>query len=159
MTTAVYAGSFDPLTYGHLDILKTGSEIFDKLIIAVAHNPEKKSFIPVNDRVNLIKECVLNLKNVEVSSFEGLTVDFAEKHNASVLLRGVRNEIDFHYENNLAQVNYSLNKNIKTIIVPAKPEHSFISSSCVRELASHKCNLSKYVPDNIAEYIKTLVSD
>lgn len=153
MKIAVYAGSFDPITLGHLDILKNGSEIFDKVLIAVARNPEKKGLLETEERVRLIKESTKDINNVEVFSFEGLTVDFAKEHNADFLIRGLRNSADFEYENDLAQINHKLNKDIQTVFLTAKPEHSFISSSAVRELLSHKCDLSDFVPKTAAEYL------
>ncbi len=153
MKTAVYAGSFDPITLGHTDILKTGTEIFDKVLIAVARNPEKNCLLTTEERVRLIKECTKNISNVEVFSFEGLTVDFAKEHNADFLIRGIRNSADFEYENNLAQINLKLNKNIQTIYLTSSPEYNCISSSAVRELILHKCSLSDFVPQEIAEYL------
>jgi len=153
MTTVIYAGSFDPFTYGHLDIVKSGSEIFEKLVIGVTYNIDKKGFIPIEDRVELIKEAVKSIPNVEVTSFNGLTVDFAKEKNASVLLRGLRNTTDFEYEKELAQVNEKLAGNIKTVFLMTKPEHSFVSSSAVRELYAYKSDLSEFVPKNIRKYL------
>ena len=153
MTTAVYAGSFDPVTKGHLDILRRSTEIFDKVIIAVANNPEKKCLLSVNERIELIKICTQKISGTEVFSFDGLTVDFAKKHNASVLIRGLRNTSDFEYENQLAQINMSLDGNIQTVFLISKQEYSFISSSCIRELISHKCDLSAFVPEEIKSFL------
>ena len=153
MTIAVYAGSFDPITYGHIDIIKRSSSIFDKVLIGVAHNPEKKCLFSPEERVELIKQCTKDIKGIEVYFFEGLTVDFAKKHNAAVLIRGVRNSADFEYENKLAQINSTLNKEIQTVFLYSKPEYSFISSSAVRELISHKCDLTDFIPQCIAEHL------
>ena len=154
MGIALYAGSFDPVTYGHLDIIKSGAEIFDKVIVAVAYNSEKQCFIPVSDRLELIKGCVKDFGNVEVSSYEGLTVDFARQNNVSVLLRGIRNAMDYEYEKELAVVNSKLNDGIKTVLLFAKPEHSCVSSSNVREIYNNNGNLSNFVPDNVIKYLK-----
>ena len=156
MVTAIYAGSFDPFTNGHLDILKSGTEIFDKIIIAVAYNPQKKSFIPIQDRVTLIQECVKDLKNVEVDSFGGLTVEYAQKHGAVVLLRGLRNAADYEYEVQMAQVNEALSKNIKTVFLNSKPEYSYVSSSAVREILLNNGDVSKMVPKPVCKYLKKL---
>ena len=149
MTIALYAGSFDPITFGHLDIIKQSSEIFEKIIIGVANNPDKKSFFPIKDRVKLIKECVKNIPNAEVHDYDGLTIDFAKKHGATVLVRGLRNSADFEYENQLAKINYDLANDIKTIFFVSKVENNYISSSAVRELISHNCDISKYVPEPV----------
>ena len=117
MTIAIYPGSFDPITNGHLDLLKSGSEIFDKVIIAVSYNVNKKGFLTVDERVNLIKESVTSFKNVEVDSFEGLTVEYAKKKGADVLLRGLRTSFDFEYELQLSQTNNALNPDLKTIFL------------------------------------------
>ena len=154
MKVAVYAGSFDPFTYGHLDILKRSAEIFDKVLVAIAYNPDKKCILNYEERVNVIKKCTKSLSNIEVYSFDGLTVDFAKKHKASVLIRGLRNSADFEYENQLAQINLSLNKNIQTFFMVSKPEYSFISSSAVRELILHKCDLKDFVPPEAAKYLR-----
>lgn len=154
MTIALYAGSFDPITLGHLDIIQQGSKIFEKVLIGVAFNPDKKGFLPVDKKVELIKECTKQFSNIEVYSFDGLTVDFAKKHNAAVLLRGIRNSADFEYENQLAQINSKINPNIKTVFLTSNPENNFISSSAVRELVSHKQPLTAFVPKPVEEYLR-----
>ena len=153
MKIAIYPGSFDPITNGHLDILKSGSEIFDKVIIAVSYNLNKKSFLSVSERVELIKNCTSNLPNVEVDSFDGLTVEYANKMGADILLRGLRTSFDFEYELQLSQANNALSKNLKTIFLITKPEFNFISSSMVREILLNKGNISEFVPRPVEEYL------
>ena len=153
MTIAIYPGSFDPITNGHLDILKSGSEIFDRVIIAVSYNVNKTGFLSVNERVELIKRSVAHLKNVEVDSFEGLTVEYAKKKNADVLLRGLRTSFDFEYELQLSQTNNALYHDLKTIFLITKPEFNFISSSMVREILANKGDISKFVPRAVNEYL------
>ena len=152
MVTALYAGSFDPITKGHLDIINQSSEIFKRVIIGVAYNPEKIGLIPVSDRVRLIKESVKDIPNCEVFSYNGLTVNFAKEHNAKVLIRGLRNSADFEYEEQLARINYDLVNDIKTVFMTSKPEYNYISSSAIRELLSHNCDISKYVPECVQKY-------
>lgn len=153
MTIAIYPGSFDPITNGHLDILKSGSEIFDKVIIAVSYNVNKTGFLTVNERVGLIKQSVAHLKNVEVDSFEGLTVEYAKKKGADVLLRGLRTSFDFEYELQLSQTNNALFNELKTVFLITKPEYNFISSSMVREILTNKGDISKFVPKEVCEYL------
>ena len=154
MVKVLYAGSFDPITSGHMDIIKQASEIFDTVIVGVAHNPAKKSFISKEKRVELIKECVKDLLNIEVFAYEGLTVDFAKSQNASLLIRGLRNSIDFEYEKQLSKINSDINTCIKTVFLISKPENSHISSSAVRELILHKQDISKYVPKPVEDFIR-----
>ena len=153
MTIAIYPGSFDPITNGHLDILKSGSEIFDKVIIAVSYNINKTGFLSVEERINLIRKSVLHLKNVEVDSFEGLTVEYAKKKNADVLLRGLRTSFDFEYELQLSQTNNALHENLKTVFLITKPEYNFISSSMVREILANNGDISKFVPTEVFKYL------
>ena len=153
MTIAIYPGSFDPITNGHIDILKSGAEIFDKVIIAVSYNVNKKGFLPIEERVQLIKESVKDIPNVEVDFFEGLTVEYAKKCGAEVLLRGLRTSFDFEYEMQLSQTNNVLYGNIKTVFLITKPEFNFISSSSVREILLNKGDISKFVPNAVYEYL------
>lgn len=156
MTIAIYPGSFDPITNGHIDILKSGAEIFDKVIIAVSYNINKKGFLPIDIRTKLIEESVKDIPNVEVDSFQGLTVEYAKKRNASVLLRGLRTSFDFEYEMQLSQTNSALYKDIKTVFLITKPEYNFISSSAVREILVNKGDISAFVPNAVSEYLKSL---
>ncbi len=153
MTIAIYPGSFDPITCGHIDILKSGAEIFDKVIIAVSYNINKEGFLPIDIRVKLIEEAVKDIPNVEVDKFEGLTVEYAKKRGASVLLRGLRTSFDFEYELQLSQTNHSLYNDIKTVFLITKPEFNFISSSCVREILLNRGDISKFVPESVCKYL------
>ena len=156
MKTAIYAGSFDPITNGHIDILKRGAEIFDKVIIAVSYNVDKKAFLPVETRVKLIEESISGITNVEVDYYAGLTVEYAKKRNASFLLRGLRTSKDFEYETQLCQMNYVLDRNIETIFIISKPEYSFISSSAVREIFMNNGDVSDIVPKPVNSYLKSI---
>ena len=153
---ALYPGSFDPITKGHLDVLIRASKMFDKVIIAVLNNKEKTPFISVQDRVDLIKKTVAaqGLDNVSVDSFEGLTVDFAKKVGAKFLIRGLRAVSDFEYEMQLSQTNASIASEIGTVFLTTRPKYNFISSSIIKELNSFGQDVSKFVPECVIEYLK-----
>ena len=155
MKIAVYPGSFDPVTKGHIDILKNGAEIFDKVIITVANNSEKNSFLSVAERVALIKESVKDLENVEVDSFDGLTIEYAKKVGAKVILRGLRAVSDFEYEMQLSQANSALSGDIKTIFLITKPKYNFISSRTIKEIFLNNGDISKFVPECVYEFLMT----
>ncbi len=154
MKIAIYPGSFDPITKGHLDVLKTGSEIFDKVIIAVSKNSSKKGFLTVEERVELIRASITDLPNVEVDSFDGLTVEYAKQKGATTLLRGLRAVSDFEYEMQLSQTNSALAKEITTIFLITKPKYNFISSSTIKDVATMGGDISKFVPEPVNEYLK-----
>lgn len=154
MKIAIYPGSFDPITKGHLDILKTGAGLFDKVIIAVAKNSEKKGFLSVEERVELIKQSVKDIENVEVDSFFGLTIEYAKKKNAEILIRGLRAVSDFEYELQLSQANSALCSDIKTVFLTTKPKYNFISSSTIKEIYINNGDISKFVPEPVYEFLK-----
>lgn len=151
---ALYPGSFDPITNGHLDVLERASAMFDEVVIAVLRHPEKKAFLTVEQRVELIKQATANMKNVTTASFDGLTVEYARQIGAKFLIRGLRTITDFEYEVQLCQTNQVIAPEIDTVFLPTKPKHNFISSSIVRELAKHKTDISKFVPKNVVEYLQ-----
>ncbi len=153
MKIAIYPGSFDPITKGHLDILKNASGIFDKVIIAVARNGEKKGFLSTEERVELIKKSIVGLDNVEVDAFEGLTIEYAKKRGAEILIRGLRAVSDFEYEMQLSQTNSALCDEIKTVFLTTKPKYNFISSSTIREILQNNGDISKFVPQAVNEYL------
>ena len=154
MKTAIYPGSFDPITKGHLDVLKRAADIFDKVIVVVSVNVNKKSFLSVEDRVQLIKQSCKDIPNVEVDSFDGLTIEYAKKRNANVLIRGLRAVSDFDYEMQLSQANSALCSDIHTVFLITKPKYNFISSGTVREIALMNGDISKFVPEPVAKYLE-----
>ena len=153
---ALYPGSFDPITNGHLDVLERASRLFDEVVIAVLNHPTKNPFLDVQTRVSLIKEAVNNFKNVKVDFFDGLTVDYARKIGAKFLIRGLRTITDFEYEVQLCQTNQVIAHEIDTVFLSTRPEHNFISSSIVRELSNHNTDISKFVPENVVEYLNKM---
>ena len=157
-TIALYPGSFDPITNGHLDVLERASRMFDRVVIAVLNNTNKKSFLPIQTRVDLIKETIKGMKNVTVDSFDGLTVEYAKKIGAKFLIRGLRTITDFEYEVQLSQTNQVIAPEIDTVFLSTKTEHNFISSSMVRELSNYNTDISKFVPKNVAEYLNSAVA-
>ncbi len=154
MKIAIYPGSFDPITKGHLDVLNTAAGIFDKVIIAVLKNTNKKGFLSVEDRVRLIKESVVELENVEVDSFNGLTVQYAKEKGANTLIRGLRAVSDFEFEMQLSQTNTALAPEIKTIFLTTRPKYNFISSSTVKEIYTMGGDISKFVPEPVYNFLK-----
>ena len=153
MKVAVYPGSFDPITNGHLEILKRALNIFDKVIMLVAVNPNKKSRFNAEDRVNMIKEAI-NDPRVEVDSYEGLTVEYAKKHNASHLIRGLRAVTDFEYEFSLASANDFIDSSVDTVFLMSKAEKSFINSSMIMELYQSGVDISALVPASLIKRLK-----
>ncbi len=151
---AIYPGSFDPITLGHLDVLRDGAKMFDKVIIAVAENSAKTGMFSVEKRKELIKESVKDIPNVEVDSFEGLTIEYAKKKGATILLRGLRAVSDFEYEMQLSQNNRALCEDIKTVFLITRPEYNFISSSAVKEILNNGGDVSKFVPSEIVGMLK-----
>ena len=148
---AVYPGSFDPITNGHLDILYRAAKIFDKVIILVCVNSQKKSRFSQDERVKMIKEAVSGMDNVEVDATEGLTVEYARKHNAKHLIRGLRAVTDFEYEFQMASANDFADHNIDTIFLMSKAEKSFINSSMIMELYENGVDVKELVPESVSK--------
>ena len=153
MRTAIYPGSFDPITNGHLDILNRALEIFDKVIVLVAVNPNKKSRFSVEERIAMIKEAVDNA-NVEVDSYEGLTVEYAKAHGAKHLIRGLRAVTDFEYEFQLATANDFIDSSIDSVFLMSKNDKSFINSSMIVELYRQGQDVSSLVPPSVVKRLK-----
>ena len=154
MKKAVYPGSFDPITNGHIDILKRALEIFDEVTILIAENPDKKSRFSVKERIEMIKEATKNLKGVKVDSTAGLTVSYAKKIGATHLIRGLRAVTDFEYEFSLAAANHYIDKSIDIVFFMANSESSFISSSMIDGLNSENVDISNLVPDSVLKMYK-----
>jgi pantetheine-phosphate adenylyltransferase len=152
---AVYPGSFDPISYGHLDVIKRASEIFDTLIVGVIENPDKKnSLFTIEERVELIKKVTRNLPRVEVRSFKVLLVDFLHNCGSEVIIKGLRAVSDFEYELQMAQMNNKLDSNIETLFMATSNEYSYLSSSSIKQVAMYGGNIKGLVPDEIIEDIE-----
>ncbi|MGK7898314.1 MAG: pantetheine-phosphate adenylyltransferase [Xenococcus sp. (in: cyanobacteria)] len=150
-TIAIYPGSFDPITLGHLDIITRGSKMFDSVVVAVLSNPGKQPLFTVEKRIAQIKQCTLNLPNVTVDSFAGLTVEYAKIKGAKILLRGLRVLSDFEKELQMAHTNKTLSADIETIFLATAKEYSFLSSSIVKEIAQFGGEISHLVPEDIVD--------
>lgn len=146
MVKAIYPGSFDPVTMGHMDIIRRSAAIVDELIIGVLVNNVKSPLFSIEERVAMIKDSVKNLKNVRVKSFDGMTVDFAEMNDAKIMIRGLRAVTDYENEMQLAQTNRSISEDIETLFLITSLEYAFLSSTIVKELAYYKQDVSKFVP-------------
>lgn len=153
MRIAVYPGSFDPVTNGHLDIIQRSSSIFDKVVVGVLNNASKNPLFTVDERVDMLKKVTEDIDNVEIDSFTGLLVDFAKSKNASVIIKGLRTVMDFEYEFQMALLNKALNPEYETMFLMTDSKYSYISSSMVKELAGFHGDLTGLVPAEIANKI------
>lgn len=151
---AIYPGSFDPVTNGHIDIIERAAKKFDKLIVAILNNPSKKSMFTVEERINLLKDVTRHLPNVEIDFFTGLLSDYVVKKNCFNIVRGLRAVSDFEYEMQMAIVNRKLNSKIETFFLVADNKYAFLSSSIVKELALLNGNFSCLVPKVVEEALK-----
>ena len=149
MTTAMYPGSFDPVTRGHLDIIKRASRMFDKLIVAVLNNSAKTPLFTVEQRVEMLRECCKDIPNVEIASFDGLTVNFAKAQGATVMVRGLRAVTDFENEMQLAHTNHALLPGIETVFLATSIKWSYLSSTIVKEAAHYRQDVSQFVTPNV----------
>lgn len=154
MAIAIYPGSFDPVTKGHLDIVKRASRISDKLIVAVLNNSAKRPLFTVEERVAMLRECCKDYPNVEVASFDGLTVNFAKQHHATVMVRGLRAVSDFESELQIAQTNHALMPGIDTVFFTTSLRWSYLSSTIVKEAARYHSDISKFVTPNVEAALK-----
>jgi pantetheine-phosphate adenylyltransferase len=151
---AIYPGSFDPITYGHMDIIRRGLEIFDQVVIAVAQNSEKNSLFSVAERVELIGRLFADNRRLEVDTFDGLLVDYVVSRKARVILRGLRAVSDFEYEFQLAQMNHSISHQIETLFMMTSTQFGYLSSSIVKEVASLGGDIDNFVPPLVAAQLR-----
>jgi len=156
MKTAIFPGTFDPITRGHTDLIERASHLFDTIIIAVAENPSKSPLLSLEQRIALVTEDTAYLPNISVQGFKGLLVDFAAQHNAQIIVRSLRSAADFEHELQLAHANQKLAPNIQTLFLPPNPEYAFISSSVVRDIARLGGDTSAFVHPNVSNTLKKL---
>ena len=149
MKRIIYPGTFDPIHNGHLDIAKRAAELFDELVLVVAINKEKKPLFNNDERIHLIEECTTDLKNVRVSSFNGLVVDYAKSENAVAIIRGLRHVSDFEFEFQMAMMNYNLNPMITSMFMMPDEKYIHLNSTVIKDVARLGGDISDYVPDNV----------
>ena len=154
MKRAVYPGSFDPVTFGHLDVIRRSSALVDELIVGVLNNNTKTPLFSVEERVKILLEVTKDISNVRVESFSGLSVDFVKNCNAGFLVRGLRAITDFEYELQMAQTNRIMNPEIDTIFLTTSLEYAYLSSSTVKEVAAYGGDISKFVPQVVVEHMR-----
>jgi len=158
MKIAVYPGSFDPITNGHLDIINRGAKVFDKVIVAVLVNVDKNYLFETDERVELIKKVTRNIENVEVRSFNGLLVNFLKECNTNIIIKGLRTTLDFEYELQMAFMNNELDSNIETVCMMSSSKNLHISSSCVKQVAKFGGNIEGLVPGEIVSDIVSRIN-
>ena len=159
MLRAIYPGSFDPVTNGHIDIIKRAAAISDELIVGVLQNKAKTPLFSVEERVIILREVTKSLKNVKIMTFEGLLIDFAAQMDAKVIVRGLRAITDFEYELQMSQTNRKLNADIETLFLTTSLEYSFLSSTTVKEVASFGGDISQFVPEFVAEKVTEKIKE
>ena len=156
---AIVPGSFDPITYGHIDIIKRSAQLFDEVIVAILVNPDKKYLFTLEEREEMINESIKDFNNVKVDSFSGLLVNYAKKVNSTVIVRGLRAVSDFEYEMQLTFMNKALDDNVETFYMMANKQYSFISSSIVKGVSGFGADLSKFVPKHVEEKLEKKVKE
>ena len=158
MLRAIYPGSFDPVTYGHMDIIIRSSKIVDELIVGVLCNKAKMPLFSVEERVKMLEEVTKDLKNVRIIPFDGLLVDFASRMEAGLIIRGLRAITDFEYELQMSQTNHKLEPNVETMFLTTSIEYSYLSSTTVKEIAAFGGDLSQFVPEAVAAGLRKKMS-
>jgi len=151
---AIYPGTFDPVTFGHIDLIERASKIFDKVIVAVAHNKSKGVLFSVEERVDMLEDAVKGMKNVTIDDFNGLVVDYVRRNGANVMIRGLRMLSDFEYEFQMALTNRKLAGDIETIFMMPHEDYSYISSKLIKEAASFGADLKNFIPKKVAGALK-----
>ncbi|MDP7530255.1 MAG: pantetheine-phosphate adenylyltransferase [Candidatus Scalindua sp.] len=154
MRRAVYPGTFDPVTYGHLDVIKRGSKIFDELVVAVGHNPLKDPLFTINERMDMISKNTKNISNIKVDCFKGMLIDYMKEMQTNVILRGIRTVSDFEYEFQRALTNRVLKTDIETVFIMTSQEYSFLNSSLIKEAVSLGGDISKFVPSDVEKLLQ-----
>lgn len=154
MKTAIYPGTFDPVTFGHLDVIERASSLFDKVIIAAAVNLNKKPLLKIEDRIMLIKSVTKKYKNVTVEKFDGLLVDYAKKRKTKIIIRGLRAVSDFEYEFQMALTNRKMAEDITTVFLMPGEKYSYLNSTLVREIANYGGDISAFVPEEVVKFLK-----
>jgi pantetheine-phosphate adenylyltransferase len=152
--SAIYAGSFDPPTYGHLDLVGRASKLFPKVVVAVGRHATRQSLFTVEERLEMLRQTCTDLANVEVDSFDGLLVDYCRRIGARVIVRGLRANTDFEYELQIAHANADLSPDVDTVFLPTRTNYGFVSASLVREIASHGGDTSRYAPALVCEALR-----
>ena len=158
MKTCVFAGSFDPITTGHYQTVEKCLKLFDKVVIAVGVNPEKKPYFTLDERIEIIKKAFDGEKNVEVKAFSGLLVDFMKENGYTVYVRGIRNGEDYAFENNMAIYNSDMYPDLITIFIPSEINTSYVSSTAVRTVIELKGDYAQYIPEKAREFVKLLIN-
>jgi pantetheine-phosphate adenylyltransferase len=156
MKRAIYAGSFDPLTFGHVDVVERAAKLFPEVYVAVGRHPTRNPLFSVEERVSLIEQACGGRANITISAFDGLLVDFAREIQAGVIVRGLRVGADFEYELQIAQANADLASELETIFLPTRANYGFISASLVREIARHGGDVSRYAPEPVCLALKKI---
>jgi pantetheine-phosphate adenylyltransferase len=153
MKTALFPGSFDPITIAHVDILKRSIPLFDRVVLGIGLNSSKQGFLPIESREAIVKSVFKDYPNVEIATYEGLTVDFCKTVGANYMIRGIRSVGDFEYERAIAQINQTMMPNVETIFILSKPEYSAISSTIVRDILRNHGDVSPFLPKEAIEFL------
>jgi pantetheine-phosphate adenylyltransferase len=156
MKIAVFPGSFDPVTLGHMDLIQRASQMFDRLVLGVLVNSSKQPLFSVEQRVAMLQELTDGMRHVDVCSYQGLLADFVEQQGACAIVRGLRSSGDFEYELPLAQANHELNPHADTVFLSTAPQYSYVSSSAVKELLRYQADVSSYVPETVIKHLETI---
>ena len=158
MKKAIYPGSFDPITFGHIDIIKRSAALFDEVVVAILSNSAKNALFSIEERVSMIEGLLKDYDNVKVDSFDGLLIDYAKKVDAGIIIRGLRAVTDFEYELQIAQTNRVLHQELDTVFLTTSLNYSYLSSTIVREIASYDGDISNFVPEEIIPLIRNKIS-